>query len=58
MPERNAEFLEILIGQMTQDRDIDIVLGKAFSVRGHAERFKPICYVLVGGHRLPRLFAP
>ena len=42
MSERDAELLEVLIGQMTEDRNIDVVLGKALRVLGHAELFEPI----------------
>jgi hypothetical protein len=43
MAERGyPEFFEVLIGQVTQDREIDIVLGKALGVLGHAELFEPV----------------
>ena len=42
MPERDAEIFEVLIGQMTEDRDIDVVLSKALRVLGHAELFEPL----------------
>jgi hypothetical protein len=35
---RNADVLEVLIAQMEEDRDVDIVLGKALGVLGQAER--------------------
>jgi hypothetical protein len=31
-----------LIGQVTQDREIDVVLGKALRVLGQAELFEPL----------------
>ena len=34
MPEQDADVLEILIGQMAENRDIDPVLGKALRVLG------------------------
>ena len=50
MPERDAKLLEVLIGQMAKDREINVVLGKALRVLGHAERFEPIRNLL---HRGP-----
>jgi hypothetical protein len=38
----DADLFQILIGQVTEDREIDIVLSKALRVLGHAEIFKPI----------------
>ena len=32
MPERDADVLEVLIGQMTEDGNIDLILGKALRV--------------------------
>ena len=49
-PSENAEVLEVLIGQIAEDRDIDVVLGKALRVLGHAERFEPVRNLL---HRGP-----
>ena len=42
MPERDAKFFEIVIAQVWKYGDIDIVLGKTFSVLGHAELFEPV----------------
>ena len=42
MPERDTEFFEVLIGQVGQDRGVDVVLGKALGVLGHAELFEPV----------------
>ena len=42
MPEWDADVLEVLIGQIAEDRDIDHVLGKALSVLGQTELFEPI----------------
>jgi hypothetical protein len=40
MAERgNADFFEVLIGQLTEDREINVVLGKVLGVLGHAEFF-------------------
>src|SRR5689334_8829495 len=43
MPERDADVLEVLIGQIAERRDIDLVLGKYLSVLSHAELFEPLC---------------
>ena len=50
MPERDAKLFEIPIGQMTEDGGIDVVLGKAPAVLGHAELFEPVVNPL---HRGP-----
>ena len=42
MPEWDADVLEVLIGQIAEDRDIDHVLGKALSVLGQTDLFEPI----------------
>ena len=39
MSKRDAKLFEVLIGQVAKDRDIDIALGKALRVLGHAELF-------------------
>src|SRR6516164_6055317 len=39
---RNADLFEVLIGQVWQDREIDIVLCKALGVLGQAELFEPV----------------
>ena len=41
MSERDPYILEVLVGEMTEHRDIDLVLGKALRVLGHAELFEP-----------------
>jgi hypothetical protein len=43
MPERrNANLFEILIGQVTQNGEINVVLGKALSVVPETELFEPV----------------
>jgi hypothetical protein len=42
MPEQDADLLEVLIGQMAENRDINSVICKARSVLGHTERFEPV----------------
>ena len=42
MPEQDAKILEVLIGQVAKDRDINAVLGKTLRVLGHAELFEPV----------------
>jgi len=53
MPKQDADFLEVLIGQMAECRNANPVFGKALSVLGHAELFEPIRNLLHGGHRDP-----
>ena len=48
MPE---QILEVLIGKMGKDRDVDAILRKCAGVLGEAERCQPIGYFL---HRRPR----
>jgi hypothetical protein len=50
MPKRDAKLFEILIGQIAKDGGVDIVLGKALRVLGHAELLKPVRNLL---HRGP-----
>ena len=50
MPERDAKLFEILIGQMTEDGGIDVVLGKAPGVLGHAELSEPVTNMQHGHH--------
>jgi len=38
----DAYLFQVLIGQITKDREIDVVLSKALRVLGHAEFFEPI----------------
>ena len=42
MPKRDANVLEVLIGQMGEYGEIDLVLSKALAVLGHAELFEPV----------------
>ena len=50
MPEGDTEVLQILIGQVGEYRDINLVLGKALSVLGHAELFEPVRNLLHRRH--------
>jgi hypothetical protein len=51
VPEQDADVLEVLIGKMGKDRDVDAVLRKCAGVLGQAEPCEPIGYFL---HRRPR----
>jgi hypothetical protein len=51
MPEQDADVLEVLIGKVRKDRDVDVVLRKCAGVLGQAEPCEPIGYFL---HRRPR----
>ena len=44
--EKNAQLLQVLIGQIGQDREINAVFGKALRVLGHAELFEPVRHLL------------
>ena len=52
---RNTNLFEVLIGQVTQNSEINIVLSKTLGVLGHTELFKPIHNLL---HRARDLLAP
>jgi len=49
MSKRDADVLEVLIGQMVKNGDINVVLGKALGVLGQAERSEPLRNLLHGG---------
>jgi hypothetical protein len=40
---------QVLIGEVTKDREIDVILGKALGVLGHSELFEPISDLLHRG---------
>src|SRR5215469_8394824 len=51
MPERrDTNLFEILIGQVTQNLEVNIILGKALSVLPEPELFEPVRNLL---HRRP-----
>jgi hypothetical protein len=50
VPEQDADVLEVLIGKMGKDRDVDAVLRKCAGGLGQAEPREPIGYFL---HRRP-----
>ena len=41
-PRTTPNLLEVLIGQVGKDREINAVLSKALGVLGHAEFFEPV----------------
>ena len=51
MPERYAKPIKVLIRQFTENVDIDVALGKALRILGHAELFEPVRNRLHGGVR-------
>jgi hypothetical protein len=42
MSERYAKPIKVLIGQLVENVDIDVVVGKTLRVLGHAELSEPI----------------
>ena len=44
--EKDAQLLQVLIGQIGQDREINAVFGKGLRVLGHAELLEPIRHLL------------
>src|SRR5262249_4702000 len=51
VPEQDPYVLEVLIGQMAEDRKINSILGKTFDVLGHLELFEPVRNLLHRGHQ-------
>jgi hypothetical protein len=51
MPERDADVLEVLIGQMAEYGDVNFVLGKALRVLPETQLPKPVRNLL---HKAPR----
>ena len=47
--ERDTKLFEVLIGQVAKDGGVDVALGKALRVFGHAEFFEPVCNLLHRG---------
>ena len=44
--EDDAQFLQVLIGEVSKDREINAVLCKTLRVLGHAELFEPVSNLL------------
>jgi hypothetical protein len=42
MAQRHANILEVLIGYVMKYRDVNLILGKALQVLGHAEFIEPV----------------
>jgi hypothetical protein len=42
MPERHTKSIEVLIRQFAENVDIDVALGKALRILGHAKLFEPV----------------
>jgi hypothetical protein len=47
--ENDAQFLQVLIGQVGKNREINAVLGETQGVLGHAELLEPVRNLLHGG---------
>jgi hypothetical protein len=70
MAERDAQFLQIGLGHIGQDLEIDGILGKGGRVLGEPDPFKPAFYLVIDAHcrmlspptksivRFPFKFAP
>ena len=51
MPERrNANLFEVLIGQVTQNGEINIIVSKALNMLLHSELFEPVRNLLHRGY--------
>ena len=46
----DTQIFQVLIGEVTKNREINAVFGKGLRVLGHAERFEPIRNLLHRGH--------
>jgi hypothetical protein len=53
VPKRDAKIFEMLLRQVGKNGNIDLVIGKALSVLGHAELFEPVRNLLHRGHQGP-----
>ena len=47
---RNANLFEVVIGQVTQNAEINIILSKALNMLLHTELFEPVRNLLHRGH--------
>ena len=54
MPKQDADFLEVLIGQMGECRKANSVFDKALGILGQAELFEPVRDLLHGRHQRSR----
>jgi hypothetical protein len=54
MPKGDAEFFQALICQVGENLGVNVVLGEALGVLGHAELFEPVGNLLHGGAPSPR----
>ena len=50
MAERNAQFLQIGLGHIGQDLEIDGILGKGGRVLGEPDLIKPGFYLVIDAH--------
>src|SRR5262249_3213339 len=53
MAERNAEVLEVLLGQIADDREVDGVISEALGVLAQADRCQPLGNAFHGTSRRP-----
>src|SRR5215475_14581299 len=56
MPERDSDFLEVLVGQIAENARINVVVGKTLRVLPEAKSAEPIRNLLHCGHRLLRVW--
>jgi hypothetical protein len=54
MPKQDADFLEVLIGQVGECRKANPVFDKALGILGQAELFEPVRDLLYGRHQRSR----
>ena len=52
MPERDTDFLQVLIGQIAENAGINVIFGKALRVLPEAKCVEPVRNRLHRGHRL------
>ena len=55
VPERDANFLKVLVCQIVENAGIDVIFGKTLRVLPEANCIEPVRYLLHRGHRLSRL---
>ena len=56
MPDGHAKSIKVLVRQLAENLNIDVVLGKALRVLGHAELFEPVRNLLHCGPSSGGLF--
>jgi hypothetical protein len=49
VPERDADFLQVFVGQIAENAGIDVIFGKTLRVLPEANCIEPVCNLLHRG---------